>query len=59
MSTELERVRRAANRAAKDQAELQEAIRAAKTAGATVRAIAAAAGIGVATTHRILKETQS
>lgn len=58
MSTELQRVARAAGKVQKDRAELHEAIRAAYAAKVGIRAIAAAAGIGVGSVHRILKETK-
>lgn len=54
MSTELQRVAKAAGKVRKDRAELEEAIRSAKDAGEHLRDIATAAGLGLATIHRIL-----
>lgn len=58
MSTELQRVAKAAQKVTKGRNELQEAIRAAHAANVSIRAIAAAAGLSVGTIHSILKETQ-
>ena len=51
---ELQKVRRAAAKAAQASQERDEAIRAAHSAGATVRAIAAEAGLSHQRIHQIL-----
>lgn len=52
---ELRRVRRAARRAEAARAELEEAMRAASLAGLTLRPIAAAAGLSVEWTRRLVQ----
>lgn len=56
LRNELRRVRRATERVAQAATEREESIRAARTAGASLRAIAAEAGLTAGRIHQILKE---
>jgi hypothetical protein len=60
VSTELQRVAKAATRVQKGRQELHEAIRAARKAGEKLTDIARVSGLGLGTVHRIVnKETPS